>query len=543
MHQMRGHRAKLDESPDGGSWFRGLRVAWVAMAVALVALFARIMSFPVRHDEQFYVPAGALFSAGGLYRDFGYNHLPNLPILLSSIYQLIATDHYLLVGRLMIFAFWILGAASILLVARRAHASLPLTIFASALYLTNPVLIGQAGMSVSNNFIPIPLSLLGVHFFTAGTDRDRPRRWYLFASGFAVALAMGFKANYIFLAPCFAIAALLASPRLSWAERLTRIVAPFVLGGVIGGLPTLAYLASDPDGFLAHVVRYHREAQVGYWSANSDLDGAKAMGFGQKAMLAHSLWVLGAGGLIPLAMMFLFAVMAMARGFRSAARALWSLPLMLAMSLFLLGAAISFVPTPAFPQYFAPPIIFGIAAILFLWDRLDERERQEARPFLVAATCFALLSGGPQLFAAAPQLASPRQWTGLAVHRDAMHLAALARNSPGPVATLAPIYVLEGGRQVYPELASAFVNYRVGDFLRQHEAAHYRYLTSPTAIGALLERRPPGALLVGTEGAIELPLVDYARRHCARALRNGLSDRRVADTAFYTCPSTLAAAR
>src|SRR3546814_8862714 len=44
--------------------------AFVALGFAALGLFARMMAYPLRHDEQIYLPAGILFNSGDLYQDF-----------------------------------------------------------------------------------------------------------------------------------------------------------------------------------------------------------------------------------------------------------------------------------------------------------------------------------------------------------------------------------------------------------------------------------------------------------------------------------------
>ena len=90
------------------------QIALAAGALVLgLALLARILGFPLRHDEELYLPAGIQFSTDGLYPELGYNHLPNLPILLNAVFAITGTAHALLVGRLLVFIAWIAAAAAL----------------------------------------------------------------------------------------------------------------------------------------------------------------------------------------------------------------------------------------------------------------------------------------------------------------------------------------------------------------------------------------------------------------------------------------------
>lgn len=507
----RGRTAALDR--------RLLIAAIAAIAAAVVlALFARIMAFPLRHDEQFYIPAGALYSVSGLYSDFGFNHLPNLPILLATLFGMTGTDHFLLAGRMMIFGFWLLGIGAIAVIGRRAGAG-PLAIgVAMAIFVTHPVLIGPAGMMVTNNFIPIALALLGLHLFVAGAQDDRPAM--VFLSGVAIAGAIGFKLNYAFLAPVFGVAAFIFPMRDRAAPRLRRIVLPMLAGALIGGLPTLAYFAADPDGFLAHVVRYHREAQIGYWSGEAGLAEQKVMSLPQKVRLAHGLWFLDAGMFLPLTIAVLAIISAFDHG-RADTSPGNRAALLLVCTLMAFGALVAFVPTPAFPQYFAPPIGFAVAAIVLLHGRLSAGGRAIAVPFLAGVALMLAVAAGPQLFSSAGALASPSRWTGIRVHREGRAISRLIGARRGPVATLSPVHAIEGGRPVYMGLASGPFMFRVGDALaRSGDARHYRQLITPRTIDAVLVRDPPAAILVGQEGALDAPLAAFAS---ARRYREALT--------------------
>src|SRR3546814_7102268 len=57
-------------------------------------------------------------------------------------------------------------------------------------------------------------------------------------------------------------------------------------------------------------------------------------------------------------------------------------PFWLTIGLIALGAAVSFIPTPAFSQYFTPPVAFVIVLVIVTHAGLDERERRLALPLM-----------------------------------------------------------------------------------------------------------------------------------------------------------------
>jgi hypothetical protein len=82
------------------------------------------------------------------------------------------------------------------------------------------------------------------------------------------------------------------------------------------------------------------------------------------ALTPGGSWALGADApsnatLLALAGAVVLVVLPLARrGWRDGLLAVWSWPVVLAAGLALMGVAISFVPSPSFPQYFVPPIPF-----------------------------------------------------------------------------------------------------------------------------------------------------------------------------------------
>jgi hypothetical protein len=190
-------------------------------------------------------------------------------------------------------------------------------------------------------------------------------------------------------------------------------------------------------------------------------------------------------------------------------------PVLLLMGITALAAVMSFLPTPAFPQYFTTALPFALMLIAFLHGSLDAEGRGMTRPFLIAALAMAALIGTPILLSTAPKIMSVARWTGFQVHRDAIRMAKLANvgSQRASMATLSPVYALEGNLKVYPALAMGPFVYRASAWIPAGERGYYAYLTSPATVGAMLENAPPAAILTGQEGALDAPLSAFAVAH------------------------------
>ncbi len=512
-----------------GAWPGALRRPWrtaaiTAGALCLLALFARIMTYPLQHDEQFYVSAGVLFGDYPLYSGIGFTHLPNIALLYAGAFALFGDTHYLLIGRLLTAAAWIATIAALWLIARAYVRSALIGGLMLALLVLNPMFLNATGMTATNNFLPVPFMLFGLFLFLRAADRSGPSPVLALASGFLLAVAAGFKANYVVLLIPFGVAALLVPPDLPLRNRLTRVALPLLIGGIIGGLPSIVYALADPEGFIAHVFSAHRGPQLAYWAAHPDPADPKVIGIAGKLLLTHRLWLSG----VPMLMLVLllsFVAIAVVRRETLAVR--W--PHLLVASLATFGTVISFAPSPSFPQYFTPPLPFAIVLIGLLFSALDTPGRNLAWPLVAAVLVLTVVTGAPLLLPSLAGVTNASGWTGFRVARDGAAITALMkeRGVDGPVATLSPIHVEEGHLPVYPHFALGQFQVRAAQWVPANERRHYDYFVTPDEIPAMLRARPPAAILTGMEGKTDAALDAFARERGYRMVP--LSLRKVED--------------
>src|SRR3546814_1974767 len=123
-----------------------------------------------------------------------------------------------------------------------------------------------------------------------------------------------------------------------------------IAGGVVGGLPALYYLVQDPDGFLAHTLRYFTYAHHDYWQT---LDEPKVMGMAGRLQIAEQIWLAGATLLAACLDPYKFFLPPPSRERpEGQGEAGWPFWLTIGLSA-LAGAGPSF-PTPPFSNYFTP---------------------------------------------------------------------------------------------------------------------------------------------------------------------------------------------
>lgn len=480
------------------------------LGVLYLGLVGRLLAFPIGRDENLFIAVSRLWGTGDIYRDFGYNHLPYLPYTLGGLYWLTSTGHFLLLGRLLIAAAWALSIAALWLIARRQRVGFPAFFAAAVLLMGNVLLIGPPGMLVSNNFLPLPFALLAFHFLLVGLDRDRPSWIACFVAGVLVSVAVGFKANYVFLAPFLAAATVLAPLSRPLRNRLACATLPLALGGLTGGIPVLIAMASDPDAFFAHTIRYFTQLQPIYWDHSTE---PKIVSVAQKVLLAEDIWTSNATLLALVGAVALVALPLRRRGWRDGLLTVWSWPVVLALALALMGVVISFVPSPSFPQYFVPPIPFLVLLVVLLRARTLGENRLAADALLLSLAFVALLCATSRLGPGLVSLTRPGSWVGIKNHGEMRRLVRSAGASSGDtVATLSPLLAMEGGLSVPGEFAPGQFIYRVADYLSPSDRTYWT-TTSPTHLVSWLDANRPATILIGGDEPLEQPFADYARSH------------------------------
>lgn len=475
-----------------------------ALAIAVVGLAGRLLAYPLNRDENMFVTAASQLGSGDLYRDLGYNHLPNLAYLLGAVYSLTGTGHFLLVGRLVIIASWIAALFVLWLIVRRLRLGIEVFFAAAFLLVGNVLLLGASGMLVSNNFMPIPGIFLAFYFLLRALDEDGPALGSAFLAGALVSLTIGLKANYIMLAPFFAIATLFAPRGATLGERILRGFLPLAVGGVVGGLPALVHIALDPEGFFAHTLRYFTELQPAYWR---DVEAPKTVSVAEKVLLAEEVWMSSAVllAIATSAVLFIAAIR------QSGLRVMLDWRLLMLFGLLACSMVVSFVPTPSFPQYFVPPVPFLVLLVIVLAGKVRRDDEGIMLSLFVAVAVLGFVSGASRFAQGALAFRDPGDWVTFAMNREVRKVGALAGLAPGArVATFTPVLALEGGYAIYPEFAAGQFVYRVAPYIPEADRPLYR-TTSPKELAAFLDRNRPAGILVNRGEPMEEALANYAR--------------------------------
>ncbi|WP_126975671.1 hypothetical protein [Frigidibacter oleivorans] len=519
-----------------------LRLAAIAGGLVLVALIlGRILDFGIRRDEMMFVAPAALAGEMPLYSGLFFNHVPLSPWAFAAAHWLAPGLGLLMVARLTVFAAWLLLLAATGLLVQRISRSLPLALLAAVALATSDTLLDQAGMAATNNLLPLPFAMIGLGLVLVALLED-PRPGVLpatgFAAGLALALAVGLKVSAVAFLPPVLLAALLLPRRRTFGDRLRGLALPGLLGGLVGAAPILWYLATAPDLFLAHVLGFHTGPHVAYWQANAASEPGLAMDPRGKLILAYGAWLGGSTLLLAgVALAALWAGASPASTSTSASTLApadaagsnllrprpalrrpqgadgWADALALALGALAVTAAMAFLPTPGFPQYYVQPLVCLPLVAAVAMRRLTAAQARALTPAIAAALVLMVLVALPRLSAGAAGLAAPGRTEAARFAEGGRRLAEAldAAGAPaGRIATLMPLYPLEAGLPVYPEFATGPFAFRIAGHTAPDLAARY-VMTGPDGLAALFAADPPAAVLLGYEPELEAPLADWAR--------------------------------
>ena len=178
--------------------------------------------------------------------------------------------------------------------------------------------------------------------------------------------------------------------------------------------------------------------------------------------------------------------------------------LLLAALLVLAFFVIALIPPTMWRQYLAVPVPFVVICFAYplLYIRELANKVRDNKHFKIAAVIVSVcvvvaVISYPVVLYRTVILFYPEGWTPIQVHKISRDIAEKTKE-PKQVLTLAPLFALEGGCEIYTELSCGSIVYRIGDRL----SAWNRDIThtvGPKTLDKLVENEPPSAVIVNVE--------------------------------------------
>lgn len=473
----------------------------VLIAVAAAAILANSMTKPLGHDEQMYCTAGVLLAEGKtIYRDFSYvAQMPYHPLLCAGLFKALDTTHYLLTVRLLSTVCDILIAACIVVIYRRIFG--PRMVIGSllgaaclVLYLFNPFVDYANGFAWNHD--PVVLCVvISLVLFTSTGPEGRASRRRIALAGALLTLATCMRITTGLIELMFLVF-LLVRPGRPLPQRL-RNAAYFLIAAATVVVWPAWLIISAPRAVGLNLFQIPK--------LNAQFLEQTGLVF-EKSKLALAFVTTPACLLLVLiAFCLCIALLLNRRSLKTPKAAQAVLALLPASAFFV----IAFIPPTAWIQYFAAPVPFVLIsfALPISWlSRLRNRTCFNGIAIFIAASALLAVVFHPVVLKRIPKLFDANSWVPLELHNTSLDIAERTE-SPGPILTLAPLFAIEGGCDIYTEFSAGPFAYRVADRLSPANRA-VTHTVGPESLEKLIKTTNPSAVLLGQEPKnVETPLL------------------------------------
>lgn len=486
-------------------------IAVLVMIVLSLVIFASSMVKPVADAEQASCTAGVLLTKGKMiYKDFAHaTQMPYYPFFCAAMFRASNTTHYLLAARVLTVVCDVLVAICIIGIFTRVFASFPIAgwllgLAMAVLYVFNWHVDGANGFALSQDFVILCISLSLWLFISI----ESKRRWnYLRigAMGALLTLASCMRFSAVFIQLIFFVM-LLIRGAASGKERFKNALAFLIASLMILILPIWTAVQA-PQAFSINVFEMpllRRQLVLNHQlKTGATLYGKLAQIF---ACLIEPL------GIFP----FLIAiclVVFIALGFRR-----------LDMSNFRNAVLAVLVPVIfLIIAVSAPEVLYENFAILipfiiisFAYPLLYLRRAGISvphKPFrivslvVIACTISQVTYQSyypPYMLQRTSIIFKPQTWVPMKLHEVSKDVAENTKD-PKLVVTLAPLYALEGGCNIYTELSAGWDGCKLASVMSASRREVTNTLNAETFKEMLEERRPSAIVIEG------LPLFPVGR--------------------------------
>ena len=466
------------------------------LAALWLAIFANSMSKPVGRDEQMYCTAGVLLSQGRMiYRDFSYvAQMPYHALLCAALFKALDTTYYLLAGRILSVVCDILVVVCIVGIYRRIFGSFSISgallgLAGAVLYVFNPLVDYANGFAWNNDVVVLCVAVSFWLFISVDFEK-RSRYWRIALIGVLLSFATWMRMTMVVIQLLFFVILLIRGGRSS--KERGKTVLPFLIATGLVSIWPIWTIALAPRAFFVNVFvvsMLNRQwlHQIGMFH--------NKLGLTLSCITRPGYLVL-----IVVAAILCVAVVWKRRSLTISNAGNLLLAVFLVPAFFV----IALIMPMTWRQHLAMPVPFLVISFAYplLYLRKFADSDKGGKHFDIA--CVAITAGVfvavvslPVVLRRIPILFNARNWVPIRVHRISKDIAERTK-SPKLVLTLAPLYALEGGCDIYDELSAGAFVYRIADFMSPSDR-ELSNAVGPKTLGALLEKSPPCAVILGVE--------------------------------------------
>ncbi|MHC4173418.1 MAG: glycosyltransferase family protein [Planctomycetota bacterium] len=470
----------------------------VLMLIGLsLAILSNSMTKPVGRDEQMYCTGAVLLAQGKMiYRDFSYaSQLPYHPLLYATLFRILNTNHYLLVGRLVSVVCDILVMVCIVVVYRHifrsfGNSGILLGLAGAVLYVFNP-LVDYANGYAWNHDVVILCVVLSFWLFVSTDFQKKSKYWKIAAIGALLTLATCMRITTALVELLFFVV-LLSQPAESAQQRL-KTVLPFLIAEAIVLIWPVWVIAQAPRAFFLNLVEI--PALYGQWL--------------HKIGMVHNKYDLTRacltrpGYFVLIALTICLGLMIVC--LRRRLKITNGRNLLLAALLPLIFFIIALIPPTMWHQYLAMPVPFLVISLAYpLFYLRSSQFAVHCTLFIISYVLLGVfavvaVASFPVVLYRTPVLLIPERWEPIELHKISKDIGQnLKTQNTKLILTLAPLLALEGGCDIYTELSCGAIIYRIADFMSAGDRA-LTHTVGQETLAELLEKSPPSAVVLGIE--------------------------------------------
>lgn len=471
-------------------------VVIIMLVVLSLGIFANGMTKPLGRDEQMYCTGGVLLAQGKMiYRDFSYvAQLPYHPLLYAALFRILNTNHYLLVGRMVSVICDVLVMLCIVGVYRRifgkfAVCGLLLGVASAILYVFNP-LVDYANGYAWNHDVVILCVVLSFWLFISTDFKQKSRYLRIAVIGGLLTLATCMRVTTALVQLLF-FAALVSHPAEPVRHRIKNVL-PFLIATGIVLIWPVWVIASSGQAFFLNLFWIPR--LYGKWLHEVGMVHNK---------LGLTLSAFKTPGYLVLIVLTIYLCVVMIWQRRKLAKT-GGRDLLFAALLVLAFFIIALIPPTMWKQYLAMPVPFIIISFAYpllylrqLADKVKDNKQFKIAGVVVAVCVVVAVFSYPIVVYRTVMLLVPEGWTPIQVHEISQDIAKKTQE-PKKILTLAPLFALEGGCDIYTELSCGSIIYRIGDRLSAWNR-DITHTTGPRDLAKMVEKEPPSAVIIRVE--------------------------------------------
>ncbi len=481
----------------------------IFFCLALFLLLGSSMSANLDHDEHQFIASAKLFAEKALipYVDYPYFNMPYLVFIYAFIYKYFG--YLLLSARLISVISGFLILLLVFLIGMKNFDNYNyilrslIAIGFSAILLNNPLFVYASSYSWNHN-LAVLFNLLAFVLCCQGAAHVSPKR-HLFFTGILIGFSIGIRLHFILTLIPFLIMIFLF-PKVDKFKKKIELISFFCLGLILALLPAIFIFMASPEKFIF--------GNFGYAKLNTlyrqEIGHAEAMTLLGKLIYIKTKIISNPCNSLVVGTFLTFVIASVVKK-KLKIREILEIIFIVTLFPFLLIGSLAI--TPAWYQYFYAPIPFLILGIMygmktFLADNKGKKTIFIFFLLLVVISNIYGKFGARNLTHYLRKAFSPVSWEPVKIHQVGQEVGSILRE--GRVLTLAPIFSLEGKREIYKEFATGPFAWRTGHLLTKDERKKYG-VVSEDDLTEFLKKEAPDAILVGFEDKLENAMIDYAK--------------------------------